>query len=169
VAACLISLGAGGAVLFSGGEAWSLFLLPPALFVRLALNAIDGMLARQFGGQSRLGAILNELGDVMSDATLYLPMAVVSGISTYLVSLAVVVGIIAEMAGVAAIGIGSMRRYDGPFGKSDRALFFGALALALAFGIAPGLWSDVVLAIAAGAGMLTIVNRVRAALADSSR
>jgi CDP-diacylglycerol--glycerol-3-phosphate 3-phosphatidyltransferase len=33
----------------------------------MALNAIDGMLAREHDMQSPLGAMLNELGDVLSD------------------------------------------------------------------------------------------------------
>ena len=45
--------------------------VPLWMFVRMALNAIDGMLAREFGQKSRLGAYLNELGDVVSDAALY--------------------------------------------------------------------------------------------------
>src|SRR5580693_2355321 len=47
------------------------------LLVRMALNAVDGMLAREFRQQSRLGAYLNELGDVVSDAALYAPFALV--------------------------------------------------------------------------------------------
>ena len=47
-----------------------LLLLPAALFLRMALNAIDGMLAREFGQQSKLGALLNELTDVLADAAL---------------------------------------------------------------------------------------------------
>ncbi|VDY33988.1 Inner membrane protein ynbA [Morganella morganii] len=48
-------------------------LLPPVLFIRMALNAIDGMLAREHHQKSRFGAILNELGDVVSDTILYFP------------------------------------------------------------------------------------------------
>lgn len=48
-------------------------LLPIVLFIRMALNALDGMLARECNQQTRLGAILNETGDVISDIALYLP------------------------------------------------------------------------------------------------
>jgi hypothetical protein len=48
-------------------------LLPVWLFARMALNAVDGMLAREFGQQSRLGGYLNELCDIVSDAALVLP------------------------------------------------------------------------------------------------
>jgi len=55
----------------------------------MALNAIDGMLAREFGQKSRLGACLNELCDVVSDATLYLPFAFVAPFHPLSVELAI--------------------------------------------------------------------------------
>lgn len=164
MAAAAISVALGCAIAATGGKSWTLFLVPPVLFVRMALNAIDGMLAREFGQKSRLGAVLNELGDVVSDTALYLPFAIIPGVSAILVGLVVTTAVMTEMAGVVAIQIGAARRYDGPFGKSDRALFFGVLALVLAVGIKPGLWTSVVLVMAACAGALTIVNRARGAL-----
>ena len=41
-------------------------VLPAWLFVRMALNAIDGIMARECNMQSPLGALLNELGDVIA-------------------------------------------------------------------------------------------------------
>ncbi len=166
--AAVLSIALGIAIAVTRGAAWSLFLLPPVLFVRMALNAIDGMLAREFNQKSRLGAVLNELGDVVSDTALYLPFALIPGVTPILVSLVVVIGVMTEMAGVVAIQIGASRRYDGPFGKSDRAVFFGALGFVLALGIAPGLWTGIVLGLAALAGAITILNRARAALKEKA-
>ena len=143
---------------------WPMILIPITLFVRMALNAIDGMLAREFDMKSRLGAVLNELGDVASDAALYLPFALVPGISAIAVVLVVILGIVSEMAGVVAIQIGSSRRYDGPMGKSDRAFAFGSIGLLLGFGISTGNWLNVVLWILVGLLFITIVNRSRQAL-----
>src|SRR6187431_2288523 len=79
VFACAVSL-ALGALVCLRPEVTGLFLLVPAwFFVRMAFNAIDGMLAREFGQASKLGAYLNELTDVISDAALYLPFAFVAG------------------------------------------------------------------------------------------
>ena len=72
--------------------------------------------------QSSTGAILNELGDVVSDAVLYLPFAFLPGINDLLVIVLVILAILVEMTGVIAVQIGASRRYEGPFGKSDRAL-----------------------------------------------
>ena len=71
------------------------------------------------------------LGDVISDAALYLPLALVAGISIKWIVFAVVLAIIAEMTGVLAVQIGAQRRHDGPMGKSDRAFVFGLLCLLL--------------------------------------
>ena len=58
-------------------RAW-LLIIPTWLFIRMALNAIDGMLARDYSLKSIEGAILNELGDVLSDTALYLPLFIVN-------------------------------------------------------------------------------------------
>src|ERR1700722_9921951 len=65
-------------------ERWPWLLLPALLFLRMALNAIDGMLAREHNMKSNLGAVLNELGDVISDAALYLPFALPLGHAAWL-------------------------------------------------------------------------------------
>jgi CDP-diacylglycerol--glycerol-3-phosphate 3-phosphatidyltransferase len=166
ITAAICSVALGLAVEISHAARWSLLLLPPFLFLRMALNAIDGMLAREFHQKSRLGAVLNELGDVISDTGLYLPFAAVPGLPALLVALVVAIAVMTEMAGVVAVQIGAARRYDGPFGKSDRAVFFGGLGLALGLGLQPGLWSAIALAIAAAAGSLTLVNRARGALGE---
>ena len=167
LAAAAISVALGCAIFVTGGARWTLLLLPPVLFLRMALNAIDGMLAREFGQKSNLGAVLNELGDVVSDMALYLPFAVIPGVSAILVGLVAAIAVMTEMAGVVAVQIGATRRYDGPFGKSDRAIFFGALALALGAGLEPGQWISIVLALAACAGAFTIIRRLRAGLAGA--
>ena len=163
--ACGLSLAHGAAHLSQPGAKWVLILLPVILFVRMAFNAIDGMLAREFGQASKLGAILNELTDVISDAALYLPFAFIPGLPAPLVVVAVLFGIIAEMTGVVGIQIGASRRYDGPFGKSDRAFFFGALAILLVL-FDPGRWSTVLIAFACALSAATIVNRSRVALKE---
>ena len=64
-----------GALLMCFPDPRFFITLPVFLFFRMALNAIDGMLAREFNQQSTIGAILNEVGDIISDAALYLAFA----------------------------------------------------------------------------------------------
>ena len=169
VVAMLLSC-AVGALLYGFSTArWPLFLIPLFLFVRMALNAIDGLLAREHNQKSALGAVLNELGDVVSDAALYLPFAVLPGVDPALMVLTVLLAVISEMTGVVAIQIGATRRYDGPMGKSDRAFVFGVVALALALGAPPGAWQNLVFGAVALLLLLTIFNRARSALQEVQR
>ncbi|MCA1778231.1 MAG: CDP-alcohol phosphatidyltransferase family protein [Xanthomonadaceae bacterium] len=151
------------------GAAGPLLVLPAFLVARMALNAIDGMLAREHDQQTRLGAFLNELGDVVSDAALYLPLALVASLNPVLIVLIVVLGIIAEMTGVISQMLAGERRYDGPMGKSDRALVFGALALWAGLGGALDPWADWLLALVLALSLLTILNRARGGLAGDRR
>jgi CDP-diacylglycerol--glycerol-3-phosphate 3-phosphatidyltransferase len=166
LAAAVLSVAVGAVVALRPDRRWPLLLLPGTLFVRMALNAIDGMLAREYGQKSRLGAILNELGDVVSDSALYLPMALVPGLPATLVVVLVVLGVIAEMTGVVAVQVGASRRYDGPLGKSDRAFAFGALGLLLGCGVPPGRWLVVVFGVLIALEIWTVVNRARRALRE---
>jgi CDP-diacylglycerol--glycerol-3-phosphate 3-phosphatidyltransferase len=80
VGAAALCMGAGIFLTFHHVSPGWFLLLPVVLFARMALNALDGIMARDFGQQSPLGAYLNELGDVVSDAFLFLPFSVVDGI-----------------------------------------------------------------------------------------
>ena len=166
VAAVALSLAAGGAIAWRPAARWPLLLLPAALLVRMALNALDGMLAREHGMKSALGGILNELGDVVSDSALYLPLALVPGVEPALVVVAVVLAALTEMTGVVAVQIGAARRYDGPMGKSDRALVLGAAGLALGLGAPAGRFMTWLLAALVGLLAVTVVRRARAALTE---
>jgi CDP-diacylglycerol--glycerol-3-phosphate 3-phosphatidyltransferase len=166
IAAMIVSFIVGAAIVLFPAEKWLLLLMPLALFVRLALNAIDGMLAREYKMKSSLGAILNELGDVLSDTALYLPLGLVPGVNSIYIVAITILAIVSEMIGVVALQIGAQRRYDGPMGKSDRAFAFGLLCLLLGIGIQPAFWVDAILLITLGLLLVTIVNRARHALAE---
>jgi len=168
VAAALLSAAVGTCIWFYPTARWPLLMLPAFLFVRMALNAIDGMLAREHNQKSRLGAVLNEIGDVLADTALYLPLAIVPGFSHWLVVVITILAIVSEMTGVVAVQIGAARRYDGPMGKSDRAFAFGLLALLLGLGVAADPWLDYVLILIGALLVLTIVRRARRALAEDS-
>ena len=168
VTACASSVAAGCWVAFHIDSRGLLLILPALLFVRMALNAIDGMIAREFGQKSNLGAYLNELSDVISDAFLYLPFAYLPGFDPLWIGAVIVLAVISEMAGTVAVMTGASRRYDGPMGKSDRAFAFGALALWIGLGgtVAPVVARLFPIAVALLIAV-TIVNRVRHGLAET--
>jgi len=165
IAAMLLSFATGMIIGFSKNLR-TLLLLPAVLFARMALNAIDGMLAREHHQKTPLGAMLNELGDAFSDAALYLPLAFFLPFDPVAMVLIVLLAILGEMTGVVGVQIGASRRYDGPMGKSDRAFVFGILGLALGSNlpifpaVRPVLWIVVLLL------LLTILNRARGALRE---
>ena len=164
LAAALLSGAVGTCIAVYPEKRWPLLVLPGFLFARMALNAIDGMLAREHNMKSRLGAVLNEIGDVVADTALYLPLALVPGFSAPLIVVCTILAIISEMTGVVAIQIGATRRYDGPMGKSDRAFVFGLLALLIGLGVPTVSWLYYVQLLLIVLLALTIYNRARRAL-----
>lgn len=162
LAALVLSIGTGAAIVLIPGRA-GLLILPAALFVRMVLNAIDGMLAREHGQKSNLGAILNEVSDVLSDSAMYGSLAF-GWLEPMLVLPIVALAAAGELTGVMGQVLGGARQYQGPMGKSDRALVFGILAIVLAAGVKAGLWSVIALGLINVLLVITIVNRARAAL-----
>jgi CDP-diacylglycerol---glycerol-3-phosphate 3-phosphatidyltransferase len=159
VAAAVFSVIYGGLLLIAPSNLMLWLGLPVFLFVRMAMNAIDGMLARQFNQKSALGGLLNEVGDVISDVALYLPFALLVDAHAGLVVLVVILALFTEYIGVTAVMIGASRRYDGPMGKSDRAFVFGVMALAVGLDYGHGGWLNVVLVIVALLSVVTVINR----------
>ncbi|KAF0814113.1 Inner membrane protein YnbA [Andreprevotia sp. IGB-42] len=139
-------------------------ILPGFLLLRMALNAIDGMLAREFRQQSRLGALLNEVGDVVSDAALYLPFALLPQAGVLPVLLFVLLAGMTEFIGVLGQTLGGPRRYDGPLGKSDRAFVLGSYALLVGSYPAALAWGNGLFWLLAGLSVLTCIHRGRKAL-----
>ena len=166
VAALLLSAAVGALFARNTTEPWAALLIPAWLFVRMALNAIDGMIAREHNMQSALGGFLNELTDVVWDAVLCLPFRLVTGVSAKLVVAIVFAALLVEMAGVVAVQVGASRRYDGPMGKSDRAVVFGLLGLLIGLGVELTPWINPALGVIAVLSVLTIINRIRGGLRE---
>ncbi|MDL2317173.1 CDP-alcohol phosphatidyltransferase family protein [Desulfovibrio sp. OttesenSCG-928-A18] len=173
VAACLLSCLYGLLLFFFSTYFIVWLLLPLWLVLRMALNAIDGILAREHGQQSNLGAILNEMGDVLADAALLAPLAFVPGVHWAAVALFLWAALLTEFAGVLALLVGGPRRYDGPMGKSDRAFLLLLSSLLVACGLLLNrdfsfwlnllLWAGVLLM------CLTMINRLSKALSGGGK
>jgi CDP-diacylglycerol---glycerol-3-phosphate 3-phosphatidyltransferase len=166
--ATLLASGAMGGWLYLGRAGLAPFVaLPFFLLLRMAANALDGMMAREYGMSSARGAILNEAGDVLADAALYLPFAALRCVAP-LLPVAAVIGATATEA-VALAASGGPRRNDGPMGKSDRALAFGLFSVLYAAGMRDArIWNtafSLMLALLA----ITVANRVRGARRELCR
>ncbi|MFS4473924.1 CDP-alcohol phosphatidyltransferase family protein [Chryseobacterium sp. T20] len=114
---------------------WFFLSLPVGLLLRMALNALDGMMARKFNQTSKLGEVLNEMGDIVSDVIIFFPLLKFQPESLYLIVIFIVLSIINEFAGLMGKIVGKERRYEGPMGKSDRALILGLYGLLMLIGV----------------------------------
>lgn len=166
VIAMLLSLLVGASLYRWHQQRAVFWVLPIFLFVRMALNAIDGMMAREHHMKTELGALLNEIGDVVSDTALYLPLGFIGVFNPVWVASLVVLAALTEFAGVMGQAMGKSRRYEGPMGKSDRALVFGILGILLALDIPTDRWATALMAVLAVLLGTTIVNRCRHTLRE---
>ncbi len=133
-------------------------ILPVALFVRMALNAIDGMMAKEHQQASNLGAVLNEGGDIVSDylliaslsphiptttgnklyfspKALQLPQDLSSAKLSNHTHLKLInsLSMLTEVVAISASLTTGERANHGPLGKSDRAFELGAIGFFMAF------------------------------------
>ena len=161
LAALLLSMAAGAALIMFPRNAPVLLAIPLVMFARMTLNAMDGMLAREHHMQTVTGGLLNELCDVLSDCALYLPFVIVLPEAAAWVVMFTVFAVLTEFAGVLAQALGAARRHDGPMGKSDRAFLFGLLALLLGAGVAPGSWCVMLVAAGCALTLLTVFRRIK--------
>lgn len=165
IAAATVSIVLGAFLGLNGHAIW-FALVPVWLFLRMALNAVDGMLAREHGQKSKLGAYLNEIGDVISDAALYAPFAIIAPFSPLWIFAIIFIATLTEFVGVTAASLGSSRRYDGPMGKSDRAVVFGVLGAWIAIDGTLPEWMFWLQPILCFFLVLTTIKRIRGGLAQ---
>lgn len=159
--ACFFSILLGILFYFNHESIWVYIAIPIFMFVRMAMNAIDGVLAKKYNMKTILGKFLNELTDVISDAALFLPFMLLTEGFEIIVVLFVLVSVVSEMAGVIAEAVSGERRYDGPMGKSDRAFLIGAIAVVIALGLPIEAYLWIVFLIASILMVLNIYRRVK--------
>lgn len=168
ISAALLSIAAGILIAFFHASPAIFWLMPLTLFLRMALNAIDGIMAREFGQKSTLGMYLNELTDAVSDAALILPFALMPQFPAWGVILFALLAVLTEYAGALGVTAGGARRYDGPMGKSDRAMALGILSALLASGLTLETIGAFLFPALAALCALTIFNRIRAGMKEAA-
>lgn len=134
---CILSILVGILFALNYDAKWIFVLIPIFLFIRMALNAVDGVLAKRYNMMSARGKFLNEITDVISDAALYLPWLFILPNGGYIILVFVILSAVSEMTGVIAEVVSGERRYDGPMGKSDRALLVSILSVLILVGLPP--------------------------------
>ena len=143
LAGVLLSAWLGVLVLFYQQVSLAILWVPVGLLLRMVINALDGMLARRFGLQSKHGV---------------LPLTTLPHLSDAWVIAFAFLTVFNEFVGVAAQGIGSARRYDGPMGKSDRAVLIASLCISSYF-LPTWTWGNLTLIV--GCFLLLISTGIR--------
>ena len=161
------SISVGAVIWLTRGQTGWLLILPVWLFLRMAFNAIDGMMARQYNMGTPLGCVLNELGDVLSDLAIYLPLGFVAPESFTMVILFAMGAVLTEFCGVLGYALAVKRHFEGPMGKSDRAFLVGVLSLATVFWDGVKMYWSWVFLIALFLTVWTCVNRINGILKET--
>ena len=168
ISAFILSIAVGVFIYFYAPKcACAYWALPVALFIRMALNNIDGVIAREHNQKSNIGAIYNELGDILSDIVIYVPLLIVCGCSFKLIFMFTILTIISETVGIMGVQIGASRHYDGPMGKSDRAFWMSILAIVLVFVQIPHKYITIFTGIVSLLLIYTSYNRIAGALKEA--
>jgi cardiolipin synthase len=157
-------------------------MLAFTLFLLAGLSdGLDGWLARRFSWQSRLGAIADPLADKFMVAVLYVILAVLGGLPSWLAALVIgrdlviVAGALAYHFLIARLELAPTR-----LGKLNTAahVFFVGLVLAsrtesplaaLDVLVAPGVWIIALLTILSGAHYVWTWARLASAARDATR
>jgi CDP-diacylglycerol--glycerol-3-phosphate 3-phosphatidyltransferase len=149
-----------GSVLCAFPDRPALFgILPAWIFVRTACASLDGTLAVEFGQKSRLGGVLNETGDILSEIALFLPLMFISSCTVAEGSIVIALVVLSEFAGLAGLAFGDQRRVEGPLGKADRSFVLSIGGAAAFLGFLPNPTWPASLALCIGAA-LTGWNRL---------
>ena len=158
VAAVAVSVAAGGAIAAGGllhtPTIW--LLVPPLVLVRLALNALDGSIARRTRLTRPFGAALNEIGDRVGDAAMIGATGFVA--RPALAAGAMASSFLASSIGVLALALTGRRDSGGPMGKADRSALVAASAAAGAL-VGSALPFTVVLWTVLAGGLITTAAR----------
>lgn len=113
------------------GYRFALLLVPVFLILRMMMNALDGMLAREYDKGTVAGEIANEALDIVGDTVCYGVLYFVPGGPRLSLVMLLLLSWAAEFFGVLGKGMpGGTRRHETFLGgKPDRAFWMGLWAV----------------------------------------
>ncbi len=158
--ALVLSLAAALALALAGSNRAWLWLVPPSVLARLLLNLMDGQVARAQGLADPWGAVKNEFGDRIADASILLGLCWGGYADARIAALAVALVSGVSYLGILGKAIGGARIYAGAFGKGDRMISMALFTLWVLSGRELSDYNGY-LAFAALAALLTIFQRLR--------
>lgn len=167
ISAVFLSIFMGIGFMFYKQHPIILLLIPLGYLLRMTLNALDGMMATHFNMQSKLGEVLNELGDVISDLAIILPMTLIPHVNPWIIIGFAILAVINEYSGILAKAVSGTRHYEGPMGKSDRALLIGLYCVIYYFWINIEIYTNWIFAIASLLIVISSIVRLKNGLNEN--
>ena len=130
ILALIISIIGGILLYYSNRNVWFLILIPIIAFVRTALNALDGLVARKLKVKNqKFGEVLNEFIDRLSDVAIFIGLALTSYANFYLGSFAIIVILLNSYLSILSKAAGGARQYGGIMGKADRMFWLSVASI----------------------------------------
>jgi len=130
IAVCLVA-----ACFYAGlsvpGWRWALLLVPVFLLMRMVMNTLDGLLAREYRTATVTGELWNEGLDIIGDTVAYGSLFFVPNAPGFSLTVFLIATWAAEYFGVLGKSLpGGVRRHETlGGGKPDRAVWMGLFAL----------------------------------------
>lgn len=165
VGALVLSIAGGVALWASHRAAWLLLLIPIVAIGRTALNALDGLVARDLGVARPFGEVLNEFCDRLADVALLTGAALAIHSNLVLGGVVIVVMLLSSYLAILSKAAGGHRRYEGIMGKADRMILL-SFASVVAFILQGYHVFTIFLALVLIGLLVTIVQRFLAAYAE---
>jgi len=130
ILALIVSIIAGLILAFSSKNLYSLLLIPFLAYIRTALNALDGMVARKIKAKNqKFGEVLNEFIDRLSDSAFFIGLAFAVYTNTILCLFALVCILLVSYLGIVGKAAGGSRQYVGLMGKADRMFWLSVACI----------------------------------------
>ena len=155
--ALLMSLITGAALLFAPSYKILFLVVPLSVFIRIAFNALDGMVARTLNLSNKVGEVYNELYDRLSDISIFVFLAFASYADARWVLICLSFILLNSYLGILGKSAGGSRVYKGFIGKADRMLYLGIVSIISFFRLDPLYWMIFILFILAG----TIISSIQ--------
>lgn len=130
VGALLLSVLGGVALWATHWSTWLFLLIPLVAIGRTALNALDGLVARDTGLARPWGEVLNEFCDRLADVALLGGASLAVGSDARLGAVTIVVMLLCSYLSILSKAAGGRRQYGGIMGKADRMIYLSVASVA---------------------------------------
>ena len=134
ILALLISITGALTLYYSQFYLLLLIYIPLMAFVRTALNALDGIIARELKVQNqKFGEVLNETIDRISDSVIFSAFLFTPFTNTPLAAITIILILLNSYLSIVSKAAGGSRIYSGFMGKADRMFYLSLASIIMLF------------------------------------